>query len=185
MLSAPISPAPAIDISWVADRSRFALHDIGPDSVELSVDEKRVAVLSMAAWASVRAALTFLSNLEDVDHAIHRRECNLAEVNAKYTAGGPSSDDIARAPAAPPSVPARVGTSRRGKLWTDEEEQRLLSAWDAGENPSEIARALERGRGAVTARLFRLGRIDEDGAQLRWPSSRSPAPPLAGSGEIG
>jgi len=47
--------------------------------------------------------------------------------------------------------------------WSEEEEQRLLERWDAGEPVVVIAQALERGSGAVRSRLIRLGRIDQAG----------------------
>lgn len=52
------------------------------------------------------------------------------------------------------------GPPRAGKPWTDEEEQRLLARFDAGESEADIARRLERTPGAVTARLVKLGRIE-------------------------
>ena len=47
--------------------------------------------------------------------------------------------------------------------WSEDEEQRLLERWDAGESIALIAQALERGAGAVRSRLIRLGRIKQAG----------------------
>ena len=54
-----------------------------------------------------------------------------------------------------PNRPARAG-----QPWTEEEEQRLLEQFDAGDKEPEIARKLNRTPGAITARLVKLGRID-------------------------
>jgi len=69
--------------------------------------------------------------------------------------------------------PARSGADRLDALrqelprayqpWTEDDEQRLLESWDAGEPVTRIAEALERTRGAVRSRLIRLGRIEQAG----------------------
>lgn len=191
MLCEPMFPAPHIDISWVADRHRFSLADIGPDHVVLNMDNEPGISMSMAAWASVRGALAFLQQLDDVQHAVIRRHAAEAEANAdreRKEAVWQADDNLA--PGIAPAQefvrpPKPAGPARRGKPWSDDEEARLMAAWDAGEKPSEIAGKLERGRTAVIARLVKLGRIDEEGAQLRWPASRPSDAPLAGSTETG
>jgi hypothetical protein len=48
-----------------------------------------------------------------------------------------------------------------GAAWTTEEEQQLRDAFQAGKGISEIAAAHGRTRGAITARLVKLGLIEE------------------------
>jgi len=47
--------------------------------------------------------------------------------------------------------------------WSEDEEERLLERWDAGEPVALIAEALERTKGGVRSRLVKLGRIKEAG----------------------
>src|SRR5262249_5318026 len=53
--------------------------------------------------------------------------------------------------------------SRHGLSWSAEEDNRLRTAFEAGEAISAIAAAHERKIGAVRARLVRFGLISEDG----------------------
>ncbi|SMF97044.1 hypothetical protein SAMN02949497_4460 [Methylomagnum ishizawai] len=53
-------------------------------------------------------------------------------------------------------VPAQAG-----QPWTPDEERRLLAAFDSGIDIKEIAKWHGRSRGGITARLVRLGRIEE------------------------
>jgi hypothetical protein len=46
-----------------------------------------------------------------------------------------------------------------GKAWTGDEDQRLVSAFDAGTPVAELARSHERSTGAINSRLTRLGRL--------------------------
>lgn len=46
-----------------------------------------------------------------------------------------------------------------GKAWSDEEDQRLVAAFDAHTPVAALARAHERTVGAITSRLIRLGRL--------------------------
>ena len=83
--------------------------------------------------------------------------------------------------------PPRPGPTNRGKPWTADEEARAHAAWAAGDDAADIGRALGRSRGAVMARLVRLGLVDEAEAGLRYPaqgaggagSSGPPAEPEA------
>lgn len=63
--------------------------------------------------------------------------------------------------------------TRRGLPWTPEEEERAAAGYKAGDDIHEIARSLDRTRGAVVARLVQLGLVDESEAALRFP----PKPP--------
>ena len=55
--------------------------------------------------------------------------------------------------------PAAAAPGKAGKSWTEEEDQRLLSAFDAGTPVAELVRAHERTTGAINSRLIRLGRL--------------------------
>ncbi len=57
--------------------------------------------------------------------------------------------------------PARAAAApgNAGKAWTEDEDQRLLAAFDAGTPVAELVRAHERTTGAINSRLIRLGRL--------------------------
>ena len=48
-----------------------------------------------------------------------------------------------------------------GRAWSDEEDKKLLSAFDAGVTVKEIGHNHVRTNGAIASRLVRLGRIKE------------------------
>ena len=52
-------------------------------------------------------------------------------------------------------LPAKTGVP-----WTEEEDRKLLAAFDAGRALQELAAAHERTMGAVRARLLKYGRIN-------------------------
>ncbi len=76
--------------------------------------------------------------------------------------------------AAPPQKSA-LPQSGYGARWSAEEEQRLAGAFDAGRSVDELARAHNRSRAAIEARLVRLGKMDASAVTtpLRYP----PKPP--------
>ncbi len=49
---------------------------------------------------------------------------------------------------------------KTGEPWTEDEDRKLLSAFDAGRALQELASAHERSMGAVRARLLKYGRIN-------------------------
>jgi hypothetical protein len=49
--------------------------------------------------------------------------------------------------------------AKTGEPWTEDEDRRLLAAFDAGRALQELAGAHERTMGAVRARLLKYGRI--------------------------
>jgi hypothetical protein len=49
---------------------------------------------------------------------------------------------------------------KTGEPWTEEEDRKLLAAFDAGRALQELAAAHERTMGAVRARLLKYGRIN-------------------------
>jgi hypothetical protein len=60
-----------------------------------------------------------------------------------------------------PGKPARKADppGNAGKPWSDEEDQRLMAAFDGGTSVAELAKSHERSRGAITSRLMRQGRL--------------------------
>jgi hypothetical protein len=81
------------------------------------------------------------------------------------------------APAAAAAAPQKsaLPQSGYGARWTSEEEQRLAGAFDAGRSVDELARAHNRSRAAIEARLVKLGKMDASAVTtpLRYP----PKPP--------
>ena len=58
-----------------------------------------------------------------------------------------------------------------GSRWSEEEEQRLISGFDAGKSIETLAQAHSRSRAAIEARLVRLGKLDASAVTtpLRYP----------------
>ena len=73
---------------------------------------------------------------------------------------------------AAPSMPQ----SGPGSRWSAEEEQRLVTAFDAGRTVDELARAHGRSRASIEARLVRLGKMDASAVTtpLRYPPKPAP-----------
>jgi hypothetical protein len=65
----------------------------------------------------------------------------------------------AKALAAKAARPAAAAPGNAGKAWTEDEDQRLVAAFDAGSAIAELARIHERSTGAINSRLIRLGRL--------------------------
>ena len=61
--------------------------------------------------------------------------------------------------------------SGSGSRWSAEEEQRLVASFDTGRTVEELARAHNRSRAAIEARLVRLGKMDASAvtSPLRYP----------------
>lgn len=79
------------------------------------------------------------------------------------------------------AAPVREGgspTSGAGARWSEEEEQRLAAAFDAGKSVEEIARTHARSRAAIEARLVKLGKLDASAVTtpLRYPAKPAPRP---------
>lgn len=70
--------------------------------------------------------------------------------------------------------------SGSGSRWSTEEEERLAGAFDSGRSVDELARAHNRSRAAIEARLVRLGKLDASAvtSPLRYPPKPAgqPAP---------
>jgi hypothetical protein len=82
------------------------------------------------------------------------------------------------APAAPARKVAALPQSGSGSRWSTEEEQRLVTAFDAGRTVDELARAHGRSRAGIEARLVRLGKMDASAVTtpLRYPPKPAPDP---------
>jgi hypothetical protein len=72
--------------------------------------------------------------------------------------------------------------SGSGSRWSGEEEQRLATAFDAGESVESLARAHNRSRAAIEARLVRLGKMDPSAvtSPLRYPPTPAAQPARQG-----
>jgi hypothetical protein len=87
----------------------------------------------------------------------------LFEAMRAVEAGGAAAPAPERKPAFP--------QSGSGSRWSAEEEERLASAFDSGRTVDELARAHNRSRAAIEARLVRLGKMDASAvtSPLRYP----------------
>ena len=87
----------------------------------------------------------------------------LFEAMRAVEGGGAAAAPAERKPAFP--------QSGSGSRWSAEEEERLASAFDSGRTVDELARAHNRSRAAIEARLVRLGKIDASAvtSPLRYP----------------
>ena len=94
-------------------------------------------------------------------------EAMRAVEGAASAAAASSASTSATAADRRPAMPE----SGSGSRWTSEEEQRLVSSFDAGRTVDELARAHNRSRAAIEARLVRLGRMDASAvtSPLRYP----------------
>lgn len=68
------------------------------------------------------------------------------------------------------------GPPKAGKSWTKEEEQHVLDQFDAKVDVADIAQELERSKGAIWARLEKLGHISKD-ERMSMSGTNSPAAP--------
>jgi hypothetical protein len=57
--------------------------------------------------------------------------------------------------------PADSQSGNAGNAWTEEEDRRLLDAFDQGAAVDQLAQAHGRSKGGIASRLVRLGRIKE------------------------
>ena len=87
----------------------------------------------------------------------------LFEAMRAVEGGGAGAPGPERKPAFP--------QSGSGSRWSAEEEERLASAFDSGRTVDELARAHNRSRAAIEARLVRLGKMDASAvtSPLRYP----------------
>ena len=57
-----------------------------------------------------------------------------------------------------------------GKPWTEEEDQQLAASFDGGATEKDLALKHQRTRGAIRARLVRLGKLDPSAYERRQPA---------------
>jgi hypothetical protein len=57
------------------------------------------------------------------------------------------------------SAHSAAAPGNAGKSWSEDEDERLVAAFDAGTPVAALARAHDRSAGAITSRLIRLGRL--------------------------
>ena len=98
----------------------------------------------------------------------------LFEAMRAVEGGGTATPVPERRPALP--------QSGSGSRWSAEEEERLAGEFDSGRTVDELARAHNRSRAAIEARLVRLGKMDASAvtSPLRYPPT--PAGSVAGRG---
>lgn len=72
-----------------------------------------------------------------------------------------------------PPAPARPGPARRGQAWTEEDEAVVRDGFAANESAAVLGERLGRSRGAVLARMVRLGLVPPEEAGLRYPVAPS------------
>ena len=71
-------------------------------------------------------------------------------------------------PASSPARTAAGGPRNAGRPWSNEDDDVLTSGFDAGDTIGALASKLERTRGAISARLVKLGKIEPPpGLRLR------------------
>jgi hypothetical protein len=92
--------------------------------------------------------------------------------------GSPAPAPAPERKAAPP-----MPQSGPGSRWSTEEEQRLVTAFDAGRTVDELARAHGRSRASIEARLVRLGKMDPSAVTtpLRYPPKPAAQAPRQGT----
>jgi hypothetical protein len=70
-----------------------------------------------------------------------------------------------------------------GLRWTPEEEEQLAAAFDAGRSVTELARAHNRTRAAIEARLVRIGKLDAAAVTTQFRYPPRPSGRQAGQGD--
>jgi hypothetical protein len=86
----------------------------------------------------------------------------------KAVEGGTTKPGAERAATDRGTAPPQSGA---GSRWTEEEEARLVAAFDAGKTVDDLAHAHKRSRAGIEARLLKLGKIDASAvtSTLRYP----------------
>lgn len=62
-----------------------------------------------------------------------------------------------------PEKPKRPQPENAGKPWSKDDEEILCRMFDTGCTPKEISNHFQRSKGAIAARLVRLGKINDRG----------------------
>ncbi len=163
----PVSPSdPSVrsdlHVTWsLADDPFDFRHEPDGTAAVLTLPDGRTVVLSTDAWLGLRPVLDLLAPVSAPPQS-----------PAIISANFPAAEALR-------VVPRHPAPANRGRPWTDAEHASLADAFAEGTAPVDIARSMGRTRGAVLARLVRLGLLDEAEAGLRYPASRSPTAPSA------
>ena len=110
------------------------------------------------------------------DHPFQRADVVRALFVAVEALEGPrGAGDVAGEPA-PPPPPRRPRPPNAGRPWTEEDDRRLVEAFDGGADERELAEAFGRSRISVRSRLIRLGRgaLLGEGPAPRYPVLAEP-----------
>jgi hypothetical protein len=100
-------------------------------------------------------------------HAVHALRATLAssapgvQVAATETSGAAANAPTPApvdAPSSPPAPPRR-GAGNSGKPWTKDEDEQLVTGFDAGQPVAALAQAHGRSKVAIEARLAKFGRV--------------------------
>jgi len=101
--------------------------------------------------------------------------------------GGAPESAATRKPG-PGNTPDGNAPSKVGQPWTQQEDERLAAAFDAGTAIPELASAHQRSRAGIEARLAKLGKITLPEGALRFKTRTPPSaaaqsatPPVAQS----
>ncbi|MBC7601657.1 MAG: hypothetical protein H7255_03235 [Ramlibacter sp.] len=73
---------------------------------------------------------------------------------------------VSQALQAPPKIPVKILPVNAGKPWSDEDDQALVVAFDAGADTKTLMQRLGRTRFSVEARLVKLGKIEVKGGAV-------------------
>jgi hypothetical protein len=99
----------------------------------------------------------FTGEVVDDSSPLQNPECIRALFAAVEALEGRASDRNKRA------RENRGFNGRAGKPWDEREDGELTERFDAGWNVADLAKHLQRTRGAIRARLVRLGKIENRG----------------------
>ena len=151
----------SLSLFWRVESRQFHLTASPASCAELSVDGQAGLALSPEEWCALGDVLFRIG----MDWPTGRR-------GGPVVAAPPEAGEPAQTWPRNASV-AEADKNRKGRPWTDNEETRVLLAFDAGDGVADIARALGRSRAGVLARLAKLGRVDAAEVGLRYPIARA------------
>jgi hypothetical protein len=131
--------------------------------------DREAVIRQLRAWAEGIDPVS--GEALPADHPVQRTDLvrTLYGALALLEAGGRS----VQAPARSSAMTRGEGPRNAGMPWSPEDDRALGESFDRGEAVASLAKTLERTRGAVTARLVRLGKI-EPPASLRLRGAVTP-----------
>jgi hypothetical protein len=150
-------------------------HAAGADFVRRKTMDRETVLHHLRAWADGVDPATGLTL--PPDHPGQRPD-TLRVVFAALALLSSSSSAIASGGGT--NRPFAGGPRNAGRPWSADDDATLASGFDAGEKVDALAARLERTRGAINARLVRLGKIEPPpGLRLRGePAQYIDAPAL-------